>query len=260
MNLIWSLTFQNNSWYRWHLAGTDIFIRRTGSLWQSFYRQIPWNECTGAYSGPVQEELDSGALSNGSLSGSAAWNGKTAALQVCFPEKPFLLNLAGIKIYPGMELFLELQLPPAFCLLPGESNDNSEQSEILFSYIPFFLKDAWFGKDTMRGNIYSSLPTSILPSANESLGIYCALHIRNHFKTTLELNRVPLYTDMLAIYEKDGKFMSDKPVIDVYGDDFRETVIKEQGTLLAFPVIKSGRGDSIIRRGTQIIKKIARYK
>lgn len=255
MNLIRSLTFKDNVWYCWHLAGTNIYIRRTGSLWQSFYRQIPWTECTGTYTGPSQEEPESAAAFN-----NAAWNGKTAILQIGFPEKPFLLNLGGITLYPGMELFLELQLPPAFCLLPGESEINMEQSEILFNYVPFFLKDAWFGKDTMRGDIYSSLPASFLPSANASLGIYCALQIRNHFKTTLELNRVPLYTDTLGIYEQNGKIISDKPVIDVFGDDFRETIIKEQGTLLAPPVVKTGVGDTLIRRGTQMIKKIARYK
>jgi hypothetical protein len=78
----------------------------------------------------------------------------------------------------------------------------------------------------------------------------------------LELNKVPLYTDTLAIYEKNGTFISDKPIIDVYGDgdDFRETVIKEQGALLAPSVNKNGTSESLIRRGTQMIKKIVRYK
>jgi hypothetical protein len=261
MNGIWSLSFQDNSWYCWHLAGVKLFIRRTGSLWHSFYRQIPWSECTGEYSGPVQEEPEPGALFNAALS-DAAWEGKTATLQVCFPEKPFLLNINGLKLSPGIELLMELQIPPAFRLLQGKITANAEQPDTLFSCNPFFLKDTWFGRDTMRGNVYSVLPSSILRPESAPLGVFCALHIRNHFKTTLELNKVPLFTDTLAIYEKNGKYISDKPVIDVYGDgdDFRETIIKEQGVPLTPPVNKNGTSDSLIRRGTQIIKKIARYK
>jgi hypothetical protein len=266
MNLTRSLSFQDNSWYRWHLGGVDVFVRRCGSLWQSFYRQIPWTESAVEYSGPAQEEPEGGGAvldaANSGAVNNAAWNGKTATLQVSFPEKPFLLNLGGVKLHPGTELFLELQLPPAFHLLPGKGACNSEQSEILFTYNLFFLKDAWFGRDTMRGNLYASLPASVKAPPNAPLGIHCALHIRNHLKTALDLNKVPLYTDTLAIYEKDGAFISDKPVIDVYGDgdDFRETIIKEQGVLLAPPVNKNGTSESFIRKGTRMIKKIARYK
>jgi len=251
INLAWTFTFPEDYWYCWHLAGSDIFIRRQGNYWQSFCRKIPWNERGGGYSGPVQEAPETADGIN-----TAVWNGETATLQLCFPEKPFLINSGGLRLLPGTEIPLKLQLPPAFRLIAGNNPIQTEPEEVLFTFAPFTLKEAWYGEDTMKGILCCSLSNIIGADSELPPGIKCTVLIRNRTKTPLELNKVPLYTDTLAVYEINGKFISDIPVIEPHGSDFRETIIKEQGMLLAPPAMKNGMGDTLIRRGTEIIRNI----
>jgi len=261
-NLIWSFTFPEGIWYCWHLAGSEIFVRRRGKYWDSVFRKIPWNERDKVYSGPVQEEpaaADTSADAAASAATTAVQNEETAVLQMCFPEKPFLINLGGLRLLPGAETALTLQLPPAFRLIAGDSAFQAEPEETLFSFTPFTLKDAWYGDDTMKGILCSVLPGIALPDADTpepAPGIECTVLIRNRTKAPLDLTKVPLYTDTLAVYEINGKFISDRPLIEPHGNDFRETIIKEQGVLLAPPAIKNGVGDTLIRRGTEIIRNI----
>jgi len=262
-NLIWSFTFPEDIWYCWHLAGANIFVRRRGKYWDSFCRTLQWSEHSGVYSGPVQEEPAAADLIN-----TAVRNEETATLQMCFPEKPFLINLEALRLLPGTETSLTLQLPPAFRLIAGDNPIQTEPEETLFTFTPFTLKEAWYGEDTMKGIICSVLPGILIPDSDTPAtagtapatasppGIECTVLIRNRTKGQLDLTRVPLYTDTLAVYEINGKFISDQPLIEPHGSDFRETIIKEQGVLLAPPAIKSGMGDTLIRRGTEIIRNI----
>jgi hypothetical protein len=255
----WSLTFQEARWYCWHLAGSDIFVCRTGNCWQSYYTKLPWNERSGGCSGPVQEEPD-GAV----LPGKVIMDGETAVLRPCLPEKPFVVNLSGLHLFPGTEISLEFQLPPKFRLITEENGAHPELAEILFNFAPFILKETWYSHDTMKGVIGSSL-SAVVPDANkpgdkagspEPLpGIGCAMLIRNRSKTTVDLDKVPLYTGILAVYENGGKFICDGPVIDVYGKDFHLSVKPVQGTLLT-PACKSGKGDALIHWGSRIIRNI----
>jgi len=263
LHLIWSFTFPEDVWHCWHLAGAAIFVRRKGKYWQSLCRKLQWSEHCGVYSGPVQEDPDT-EDNSATAATTAVRNEETATLQMCFPEKPFLLNLGNLRLLPGTETSLTLQLPPAFHLTAGDNPLLTEPEEILFTFTPFILKEAWHGEDTMKGVLCSSLPNIIRPDSDTPAiagtepapGIECTVLIRNRTKAPFELSKVPLYTDTLAVYEINGKFISDKPVIEPHGGDFRETIIKEQGVLLAPPAIKSGVGDTLIRSGTKIIRNI----
>jgi len=254
-NLIWSFTFPEDIWYCWHLAGSEIFIRRRGKYWDSVCRKIPWNERDKVYSGPVQEEPAAADVAASAVN-TAVQDEETAVLQMCFPEKPFLINLGSLRLLPGTETALTLQLPPAFRLIAGDSVFQADTEETLFSFTPFMLKDTWYGEDTMKGVLCSVLPGIVQPDAEPAPGIECTVLIRNRTKAQLDLTKVPLYTDTLAVYEINGKFISDRPLIEPHGNDFRETIIKEQGVLLAPPAIKNGVGDTLIRRGTEIIRNI----
>ena len=259
MNPSWSLTFQEARWYCWHLAGADIFICRSGNCWQGFCTKLPWDERRGGCSGPVQEEPENAAYAD-----KVIMNGETAALRPCLPEKPFVVNLGGLHLFPGTEISLEFQLPPRFRLITEENGAHPEPAEILFNFAPFILKETWYSQDTMKGAVGASL-SAVVPDtdnsgdtagSSESLpGIGCTMLIRNRAKTTLDLDKVPLYTDILAVYENDGKFVCDKPVIDVYGKDFHLSVKYVSGTLLT-PACRNGMGDTLIHWGTRIIKNI----
>jgi hypothetical protein len=259
MNPAWSLTFQEARWYRWHLAGAGIFVCRSGNCWQGFCTQLPWDERSGGCSGPVQEEPEGTALP-----GKVIMDGETAALRPCLPEKPFVVNLSGLRLFPGEEISLEFRLPPKFRLIAEENGDQGEQEEILFNFAPFMLKETWYSHDTMKGVIGVSL-SAIVPDTDNSgdasgsleflPGIGCTMQIRNRAKTTVDLDKVPLYTDILAVYENNGKFICDGLVIDEYGKDFHLSVKPAQGTLLT-PACKSGMGDTLIHWGTRIIRNI----
>jgi hypothetical protein len=255
MNPVWTFSFPDNFWYCWHLAGADIFVCRTGKRWQSFCKKLPWNEHSGGCSGPVQEEPQNAAVSS-----RIVLEGKTAVLRPCLPEKPFVVDLDGLRLFPGAEISLEFLLPPMFRLITVENGVQNELSEILFNFDPFILKETWYSKDTMKGVIGFSL-SDVVPDTDNSgfldslPGIGCTMLIRNREKTTLDLDKVPLYTSILAVYENNGKFICDEPVIDAYGKDFHVSVKSVQGTLLT-PACKNGMGDTLIHWGARIIRNI----
>lgn len=257
MNPAWSLTFQESRWYCWHLAGAGIYIRRSGNCWQGFCTKLPWDERRCECGGPVEEEPENAAFSD-----KVIMDGETAALRPCLPEKPFVVNLGGLHLFPGGEISLKFRLPPRFRLITEENNDHPEQAEILFNFAPFILKETWYSRDTMKGVIGASLSAVVPDTGNsgdgsrESLpGIGCTMLIRNRAKATVELDKVPLYTGILSVYENGGKFICDGPVIDVYGKDFQLSVKHVSGTLLT-PACKSGMGDALIQWGTRIIRNI----
>jgi len=284
-------TLSDGRWYQWHLAGAEIAVCRNNRFWQAYCRKLPWNERgaaganAGGDDGPVQEVP--GFFPQGSPLDAAVWDGDRAALRPGLPEKPFLLNLGGLTILPGTETTLELELPPVFRFVSvndetgmAYSADQTKAGEgslpyIIFSFTPFELKETWFGRNTMEGALCSSLNVPVsacVPSEQTAPSktnlplntrgcaqavIHCSMLIRNRAKTVLKLDNVPLYTSGLAVYAIDGKLQSDAPVVEVSGNDFRQTgqVFRtEQGVLLTPPVSKNT--DGLIYQGTQIIKNL----
>jgi len=280
-------TFSDGRWYQWSLAGAEIAVCRTGRFWQAYCRPLPWNE-RGSACG-VQEVP--GFPWNGAdesarampLLDAAVWDGDSAALRPCLPEKPFLLNLGGLTVLPGADTALELELPPAFRLVPANGEDGTvsaaredSPTAVIFGFTPFELKETWYGRNTMEGTLCSSLTVNVpaclpaqqaAPSETDSslcargrsqAVIHCGMTIRNRAKTVVRPGKVPLYADGLAVYGMGGKLQSDAAVIETSGNDFRQTSQPpetEQGILLAPPGGKNS--DGLIRQGTQIIKNLA---
>ena len=157
---------------------------------------------------------------------------KTAALRPYFPEKPFLVNLSGLKLFPGMKTTFNLRLPPDLRLVAEKTRDPDQ----IFSFSLFELKESWYGTNTMEGVLCTSLPLDE-QAAPGSFGIeiHCSIIIRNKTKTVLEMDKIPLYAAGLSVYEKNGKLTSDTLLIDALEHSFRitsETVKNENTTLL----------------------------
>ena len=215
--------------------------------------------CTG----PAEEAPDPGtSLQTNVL------NSKTAALMPYLPEKPFLLNLGGLKIFPGMKLTVALELPPLLHLVVKKNKGMDDQ---IFNFTPFELKKTWYGKNTTEGIFCSSLSVNACdktctaerdPPADPFSGtvaVNCTMVIYNKTKTILELEKIPLFSDELNIYEKNGTLISDTPVIDALENDFHITASTakiEHGTLL---VHGNKHDHGIIHQGTQIIKNITGF-
>jgi hypothetical protein len=318
------IDFRDGQWYGWRLSGAEIFVCRQGRYWQACYKAQRWDRRSGpgqetpAYAGSpaeppgclpgrplgLTENPGGGGSVQGCLPGcpadwktnSAAWNGETASLRPCFPEKPFLVSLGGVKLFPGMNIKQDLELPPVFNLT---AENGGAEPEVIFTFFPFELKETWYGRNTMEGRFCYSLPAgqprdesgtdagsgenagpenSIAPQAEESpqadtvpqAVIHCTMVVRNQTKTVLAPGQIPLYTGELAIYEQNGKLVCDTPAIDALGDGFRMTVTARKnggtpgsdgtpgsiGTLVAPGCKNDAR---LIRQRTRIIKNITGF-
>jgi len=246
-----SVNIQKGCWYCWRLAGAEIAVRRMGKFLSSCCRPLSWDRRDLFCTGPVQEDT----VFQADLQ-TMVWDEAVlrAALRPCFAEMPFLINLRKLVLFPGGETTLELELPPELLLIA--------ENGTMVTFRPFELKKTWYGRNTMEGLLCSSLfapDPAANPQDYTQAAVHCSLMIRNRTKTVVELDKVPLHTGELAIYEVNGKLQSDTPVIDVLGNDFRMTAVRtEQGNLLSPPKNKAGKSgaEGFILQGTRIIKNI----
>jgi hypothetical protein len=174
-----------------------------------------------------------------------------------------LLNLGGLKIFPCLKLALDLSLPPHLNLIAEKNKSNPD---IILNFIPFELKETWYGKNTMEGFFCSLLPVNARDKAvgeiveadnTAGLAVHCRLQIRNQTKTVLELDKIPFYSAGLAIYEKNGILISDSPVIDALENDFRMAAVSAKSESHSLLVHGKKQEPWRIHQGTQIIKNIA---
>lgn len=242
-------TFQEGQWYLWRLGGAEIGIRRNGKTWQSFCRGIRWQDRDALCAGPVQED----PVGDVSLQ-TYVLSRKTAALKPFFQEKPFLLDIGKTKFFPGLKITLELEIPPVLRLI-AEKAENA--GDTIFNFVPFALKETWFGKNSMEGIFCSLLPLN--NAAPCGIAVHCNMTIHNIAKKILELDKIPFHAARLSVYEKEEKLVSDAPVIDALENDFHmivETAGNEYGTKLAQG--KKNNPEHIYKR-IRIIKNIAGF-
>jgi hypothetical protein len=176
--------------------------------------------------------------------------GKSAALKPFFSGKPFLIKWGDkLRLLPGAESSLTLGLPPSLKF--------TLDRETLFFPNPFILNETWYGKDTMDGVICTSLNAEL--SVPAGVSVCCTVHLRNHSKQSIELDRIILHAEELSMYESGGQLYSDIPVFDFFGGGECKTGIKTfhgEHKKLVNPGIKNSMG--LIRHGTRIIKNITR--
>ena len=256
-----SFTFPEGQWYCWSLSGAEIFICRKDRNWQSFHKSIRWDKRGFSCTGPVEATPDyRGNVRTNII------NRKTAALWPYLPKKPFLLNLSGLKIFPGMKITLDLVLPPLLRLVAKKSKGDPD---LIFDFNLFELKESWYGKTPIEGIVCSLLPFNAHGKTCEietdspgddptpgRIGVNCSMQVCNKTKTVLELDNIPFYANELNVYEKDGKLTCDTPVVDALENGFHMTVIpakSEYGNLLTHGY-KHESG--FIHQGTWFIKNI----
>ncbi|MDR2768077.1 MAG: hypothetical protein LBB82_07100 [Treponema sp.] len=267
----WDTTeLEENVWYRWMLNGAAVYLRRDASLLTCAYTAARWREKSRAafedqgalFGGPMDAPPPSDAVYTVTASASAQ-----AAITPFLSGKPFLAGTEHLRLFPGAELSLRLELPPSLRL--------SASGETLFSFSPFIVNETWYGEDTMTGMLCYSLrasapqiadadPNDAFPR-NAGAGIVCPLLVRNKSKTVLAFENLPLYTGELSIYElgrgTDAGLCTDTAVIDAWGGgEFRTSVRRprdDDAYRLLCAGTESNMGDILIKQGTRIIKHAA---
>ncbi len=260
---------KNNEWYRWDLNGASAFLQKVGDTWHLLFSQIPFEDLTDGFGGPYAveaPETEDKAISF------VIGNGKKAALRPYLSGMPYLVTVKdGVRIMPGAETRFDVKLPPLIRF------ETAPHEQPLAEIIPFVLSRTWFG-DTMSGIFCHSLPSFLVPrcdgnsiclldAENSAVGvntnvqslIRCELLIRNTSKTAMNLKQTAIYTDMLNVYEKDGKLETDEVILDSFGDDnLKMSISHEQkkGCKKLSSSINGGKSEVFIRHGVEFLKVV----
>ncbi len=256
---------QDNQWYRWDLNGASAFLCKIGQEWQILFNQIQFQDLQDTFGGPHFSETPE----NTGVSFTVC-QGKKVALRPYLSGRPYLVTVQDdIRIMPGAETRFDVVLPP---LLRFEISSGGEP---LAEKMPFVLSDTWFG-DSMTGVLCHSLPSLLVPrcdgntfcsrdargfilgmDTNSLAMIHCELLVCNTSKTVVDLKRVAIYTDMLNVYEKDGKLVTEEVVLDSLTDGNLKMTVRhgqKKGYKKLSGSINGGISEVYIRRGVEFLR------
>jgi hypothetical protein len=260
---------EDNQWYRWDLNGASAFLQKMEDAWQVLFNQIAFQNLQEIFGGP--QAVDAPVPADTEISFIVGM-GKKAALRPYLSGVPYLVTVQdSIKIMPGGETRFDVMLPP---LLRFEL---SPQGPFLAEQMPFMLSHTWFG-DSMAGTLCQSLPALLLPRCDGNiicptdsetrisginLGakslIHCELLVQNTSKAAFDLKQVAIYTDMLNVYEYDGRLVTDEIVLDSMNDGNLKMSVhhgQKKGYTKLSSSLNGGKSEVFIRRGAEFLKNM----
>jgi hypothetical protein len=242
---------KNSVWYRWHLNGAGAYLRKENNAWRIAFNTIPFYEKTDAFGGPFEEEPPKD-LSD-SLSEFHAWGkGDMISLQPRLGTQPYIFKLQEkVRIAPEQKVNFTLSLPPllVFELAP---------ETILAQAMPLTLCQTFFGPDTMNGELGHSFTASLEQKETPSILINCEVILINSAKTVFEPGSIAISPEALSIYIHQDKLFADTLEFEFQETDCRTKVIeiKHKGYRLIKEGVKSGMGETFVRRSADIIRNI----
>ncbi|MDR3161041.1 MAG: hypothetical protein LBU28_05435 [Spirochaetaceae bacterium] len=235
---------EEHEWYQWNLNGAAAYLRRDGDEWRTAYRPVLFHEIEDGTGGPEPAPPPEGLPVY-----VTAGAGRSVALRPYFGDKPSLLKFSGHPhLLPDAEMRIGLALPP---MLQLELADSLP----LIRFMPFLFPETWYGEDTMSGSLYLSLPQEPREAAALVRG---ELLLKNGTKAALDIDRLVLDTEILGIYEQEGRLACETVLLEgLPGEDFRISLLPQtpEGALRLTPGKKPG--GTLIRRGVDLIKTIA---
>lgn len=259
---------KNDEWYRWDLNGASALLQKKEGAWHILFNQIPFDALKDGFGGPHAVEVSEMEDKAFSL---VIGNGKKAALRPYLSGMPYLVTVKdGVRIMPGAETRFDVMLPPLIRF------ETAPHEPPLAEIIPFVLSRTWFG-DSMSGIFCHSLPSFLVPrcdgnicpldAENPAAGvnthiqslIHCELLIRNTSKAAMNLKQTAIYTDMLNVYEKNGKLETDEVILDSLGDENLKMSInheQKKGCKKLSSSINGGKSEVLIRRGVEFLKNM----
>ena len=243
-------------WYQWRLNGSRVFLRRSSEHWQHAAQPKTRAGLDGVFDGPLPVDEPMGLEKSVSVAAMAA-----IALRPTMTNKPIVIEaINSLRISRGHEAQFTLDLPVSV-------HFEFESGELLARLNTFQLNQTWFG-DTTSGVLCFAWPLVLLPSslAESPAGptdfgsmLRCQIIVRNLSKVTLEVKQFAVYTEMLNIWETDGRLVTDTVLLEGLSDgSLRMGIIPDKksrsGTWLHPAVV--GQTDLLIKRGVSFLKSI----
>ncbi len=251
--------FEDGSWYRWHLDGSEFFLKKTGEEWRTVVNRTKMENLDGSSFGPEP--------SAGPGCGEVTVNispGEKAGLRPVMPDRPFLIaatNTVNILDGAQAEFFVDL---PVFLRL------ETEKGAMIEEITPFILSNTWFG-DKTGGALCYSLKTNLDPlckgesikgsdatPAHRSL-IKCGITVKNHSRSTLEFRQIAVYTDLLRIRDETGFLRTDNIVVEGLVDGSLKMTVSggalPKGSRLLSPA-RMRQSELLVRRGVAFLRTI----
>jgi hypothetical protein len=134
------------------------------------------------------------------------------------PEKPLVFKGSKLHVSPGLKLTFFLKIP-----LTVQVYFSKVQTENLLKEIPVRrLSDTWFG-EPFGGEPAFALGTDFFQSPDEiNLSPYeaiCPVTILNNSQSVLEVERLIIRTENLALYKNENKIVTSQLAIEYKGKD-----------------------------------------
>lgn len=251
--------FEDGRWYRWHLDGAEVFLKKTGEEWRSVVNRRAMNDFDGRFFGPE--------LCEGPASGEATITvtpGDTAALRPVMPDRPYLLSATNaVNLLDGAHARFFVDLPIFLRL-------ETEKGGLLDEFSPFILSNTWFGDKTdgtlcysLRANLDPLCKGETLEGSNahpayRSL-VKCGISVKNHSRSRLEFKQLAVYTDLLRIREEEGFLRTDTIIVEGLADGSLKMTVAggplPKGARLLSPS-RMRQSELLVRRGVAFLRTI----
>jgi hypothetical protein len=240
---------EENCWYQWNLNGAAVYFRRDGDAWQAAYRPVLFHEMEDGAGGPEPSDPPEGLPVYVS-----AGTGRSVALRPYLGDKPCLLKFPkNLHLLPDAEFRISLALPPVLQL-------ELAASAPLIRFMPFLLPEAWHGDNTIFGSLYLSLPVSFTREPRDVPALIRGeLLLKNSMKAALDIDHLVLDTEILGIYEQEGRLVCETISLEALsGGDFKISILPgtpPDAKRLSLDKKNNG-GGTFVRRGVDLIKNI----
>jgi hypothetical protein len=242
---------EEGRWYCWHLNGAAAYLRKEKNEWRTAFAAIPPGAMGERFGGP-EEAPPPESLPNILSIGP----GHRVMLRPSLSPKPYLAALeTKTRLFPETKTVLDVFFPP---LLQFELSRNL----ILAAFMPFVLRETWFGVNTTSGVLCLALPPPLVlgeketPKPRDAL-IRGSLILWNRSKDPVDISRIIIYTEALAVYEEENRLYTDGIIMEfLAGGDLRINAQAPGKPMKRISRNSHGTRNVLIRRGTDFIKEI----